>query len=206
MFIGYYNIANIITLAGLACALGSCAAASAGNFQLAVILLLGSCFTDMADGPIARSLKRNEKQRTFGVQIDTVCDIVSFGVAPAFLGYCFGLRGRWLVLLAAFACCGALRLAYFNTLAIHDDAPAKGYKGLPIPVSSALIPAVLWLSLCVPDGVFLWILAACYALLGVLYILNIDVIKPKGKIFFALPVIQLAQLVVYIIYGGALNK
>lgn len=204
MFIGYYNIANFVTLLGLVSALCSCVASFNGDYRLAVIFLIICVVSDTIDGRIARSLKRNEKQKTFGVQIDTVCDMVSFGVAPAVLGYCFGLRGWWVLVLFVFIVCGAIRLAYFNTLEIHGEQP-KGYKGMPIPTSSVFIPSVMWLKLYLPQNLFLAVFAFAFLLLAFLYILNIDVIKPKGKLFILLPIVQLAVLAVYILYGEALS-
>jgi CDP-diacylglycerol--serine O-phosphatidyltransferase len=109
-----------------------------GAFVLPVIAL--AC--DAADGYIARLDKR--RQSLLGADLDSLADIVSFGVAPAVLGYTLGLRGLWdVVCLTWFVCCGISRLARFNvtSAALTNTATGKVryFEGTPIPTSVVLV-------------------------------------------------------------------
>jgi CDP-diacylglycerol--serine O-phosphatidyltransferase len=108
----------------------------AGAFTLLALAL--AC--DLADGAIARGRKRSSP---FGADLDSLADVVSFGVAPAVIGFTLGLRGLWdVVILCAFVCCGASRLARFNvTLERLSEGTGKVryYEGTPIPTSLAIV-------------------------------------------------------------------
>jgi CDP-diacylglycerol--serine O-phosphatidyltransferase len=97
---------------------------------------------DVADGYVAR-LSANRQSR-LGADLDSLADIVSFGVAPAVLGYTLGLRGLWdVLLLTYFVCCGISRLARFNVTsdALTNVATGKVryFEGTPIPTSIILV-------------------------------------------------------------------
>ncbi len=110
---------------------------SEGHFTYAAWLIVMAGFFDVLDGIMARLA---QAQSDFGVQLDSLSDVVSFGVAPSFLVYKFGLSdlgmpGLMIAVLPAI--CGAVRLARFNVVA---DGEKKGYyEGLPIPVQAAVI-------------------------------------------------------------------
>jgi len=114
----------------------------AGAFVLLVLAL--AC--DLADGAIARG---QHHASPFGADLDSLADVVSFGVAPAVFGFTLGLRGFWdVAVLCAFVCCGASRLARFNvTLERLSEGTGKVsyYEGTPIPTSMAIV-AVLALA------------------------------------------------------------
>jgi CDP-diacylglycerol--serine O-phosphatidyltransferase len=97
---------------------------------------------DALDGYIAR-LNRT-RQSLLGADLDSLADIVSFGVAPAVLGYTLGLRGFWdMICLTYFVCCGISRLARFNvtSAALTNTATGKVryFEGTPIPTSIVLV-------------------------------------------------------------------
>src|SRR5213079_2768152 len=97
---------------------------------------------DVLDGYVARLNKR--RQSLLGADLDSLADIVSFGVAPAVLGYTLGLRGFWdVACLTYFVCCGISRLARFNVTssALTNTATGKVryFEGTPIPTSVILV-------------------------------------------------------------------
>ncbi len=108
------------------------------NFQLAAVMIFAASIFDLIDGIVARLLKTTSQ---FGVELDSLADIVSFGVAPAFLIYSFqfhklGIIG--IVLSCLLLIFGALRLARFNSQIV--DIETKGdFKGLPIPLSAITV-------------------------------------------------------------------
>jgi len=105
----------------------------------AFLLLPLALALDVTDGLVARG----RRQSPFGADLDSLADVVSFGVAPAVLGFTLGLRGGWdAVILCIFVCCGVSRLARYNvTAATLSDAAGKVkyYEGTPIPTSLAIV-------------------------------------------------------------------
>lgn len=106
----------------------------------AVAILLAGVF-DVLDGRVARLAKATSK---FGVEYDSIADVVSFGVAPALLLYSWQLHGYGRLGWAGaffFAACGALRLARFNAMAA-EDAPKSYFIGLPIPAAANVVASL----------------------------------------------------------------
>src|SRR5262245_16182263 len=125
----------------------------AGAFLLLPLALV----LDLADGMVARGRRRSP----FGADLDSLADVVSFGVAPAVLGFTLGMRGVWdALVLCAFVCCGVSRLARYNvTAAALSDAAGKVkyYEGTPIPTSLCIVAvlAVAWWRGAVGDDLWL---------------------------------------------------
>lgn len=204
MFIGFYSIANAVTLLGLVSAVMSCFLSAQGNFKFAVIMLVLSAICDMFDGRIARSVPdRTEKDKSYGIQLDSLCDIVSFGVAPAFIAFNLGFSSiPDLLIYLFFIVCGAIRLAYFNTLALTTpDKPMKHYRGLPIPASSFAIPILVLLMTFIAPSVTVWLFRITFFGLGLCYILNIKIKKPSLRTSGIMLGIQLLIVLILLIAG-----
>jgi CDP-diacylglycerol--serine O-phosphatidyltransferase len=112
---------------------------------LAFLLLPSALVCDVLDGYVARL--NPKRQSVLGADLDSLSDVISFGVAPAVLGFTLGLRGGWdMLILAFFVVCGVSRLARFNvtadTLADPSTGKVKYFEGTPIP-TSILIVALL---------------------------------------------------------------
>src|SRR5678810_1022521 len=109
-------------------------------FWLAFAVLFAALGFDMFDGYWAR---RSKRQSTLGADMDSLSDIISFGVAPAVLGFTLGMRGLWdTVILVYFVVCGISRLARFNvTAAALSDSSGKVryFEGTPIPTSIIIV-------------------------------------------------------------------
>lgn len=141
-------IPNMITVLAICAGLSGVRLAFEGRVELGVAMLLIAAFLDFIDGRTARLLKASSK---FGAQMDSLADIVNFGVAPALVLYAFlldraGSAGWIAALLFAIAC--ALRLARFNVMADDPDRPAwqaDYFVGVPAPVGAvlALLPVYL---------------------------------------------------------------
>lgn len=110
---------------------------------MALVLLPVALVCDALDGAVARWRR---KSSPLGADLDSLADIVSFGVAPAALGFALGLRGGWdAVLLCFFVACGIARLARYNVTAasLSDErGKVKYYEGTPIPSSLGLVVAL----------------------------------------------------------------
>src|SRR5207244_1360429 len=116
-----------------------------GRYTEATLAIFVAMIMDMLDGRVARLMKATSQ---FGVEYDSLADMVSFGVAPAFMLYWFALRdlGRpaWFAAFL-FVICGALRLARFNV--ITGTADKRYFVGLPIPAGAAVACSVVLLFL-----------------------------------------------------------
>jgi CDP-diacylglycerol--serine O-phosphatidyltransferase len=112
-------------------------------FWIAFVLLFLALGCDIMDGYWAR---RTGRQSVLGADLDSLSDIISFGVAPAVLGFTLGLRGGWdMLILTIFVVCGISRLARFNVTAMAlsgGTGKVKYFEGTPIP-TSVLIVAIL---------------------------------------------------------------
>ncbi len=133
-----YIVPNIVTTANMFCGFYSVIASSRGEYVTAAWAIMAAGIFDMLDGRIARIAKATS---LFGVEYDSLSDLISFGLAPAFLLYQWALEpfGR-LGFVAAFLflVCGGLRLARFNVTT--SNLPKGFFQGLPIPMGAG-VPA-----------------------------------------------------------------
>jgi CDP-diacylglycerol--serine O-phosphatidyltransferase len=148
-----FALADMITLGNGAAGFGSVLLcleyllkANSTSINWAMILLPTAAVLDFLDGRVARW---RQKHSALGAQLDSLADLISFGVAPAVLGYALGLRGGWdSLVLIYFVSCGLSRLARYNVTAA-DLADAAGkvryFEGTPIPTSVGLV--VVWMCL-----------------------------------------------------------
>jgi CDP-diacylglycerol--serine O-phosphatidyltransferase len=147
-------VPNAVTLANIALGFFGIIAAARGQFQHAVILLFCAALCDLADGKLARALNATSK---FGMELDSLSDMVSFGVAPAVLVYLAVLAPLGTVgaaIAIAVPLCGAIRLARYNS-----DSSGIGkvtFLGCPIPIAASY----LWSMVLVRDSLNVWTIAA----------------------------------------------
>jgi len=141
-----FVLADLITLANASCgmvAIFLClneASGTRGHFWMVFVLLPLALICDILDGFVARRLASHSP---LGADLDSLADVVSFGVAPAILGFTLGLRGPWdELILLYFVVCGISRLARFNVTApsLADQmGKVKYYEGTPIPTSIVIV-------------------------------------------------------------------
>jgi CDP-diacylglycerol---serine O-phosphatidyltransferase len=147
---GVYVLPTLFTVGNIFCgfwAVGEAFAGQLGNasdhFRTAAILIFAAAFCDALDGRIARLTNSTSE---FGEQYDSLCDVVSFGFAPAFLAWRWGLGdlGKWGFFAAfVFLICGSMRLARFNIMVHRVDK--RYFIGLPIPAGAGVVASIiLW--------------------------------------------------------------
>ena len=145
-----FLLPNIITLSSVFCGFDSirisASAQGDDDFYRASLLLVFALFFDMLDGRVARLTKT---QSAFGLQIDSLADVISFGVAPAAIAYGCGMHGLYdRIVLVFFVACGVSRLARFNITAealSGGGDKVKYFEGTPIPTSLFLV-LLLWVA------------------------------------------------------------
>ncbi|UTY40743.1 CDP-alcohol phosphatidyltransferase family protein [Allocoprobacillus halotolerans] len=152
--IGFYNYTVILTYLSLISALFGTHLAFKGNFGGALICLLLSGAFDSFDGMVARTKKdRTEEERKFGIQIDSLADMFSFGIFPAIIGYTMinslpfnVVSWVWFGIFALYALCAISRLGYFNVVEEmrqkETTEKRKYYQGLPVTSAALIFPSV----------------------------------------------------------------
>ena len=188
-FIGFYDYTVILTYLSVISAVTGMVFAHKGAFGAAMLCLFVSGFCDAFDGTVARTKKnRTEDEKAFGIQLDSLCDVVSFGAAPAFACYCMGVDSAvGVVILCAYVICAVIRLAFFNVQEAKrqqvESGSNKYYRGLPVTTSAMIFPLFYLLRAVLPGKVFVVVLHILMAVTAFLFILDFRVKKPDlGKL------------------------
>jgi CDP-diacylglycerol---serine O-phosphatidyltransferase len=188
-------IPNLLTVSNLIFGVFSLIATFQGLFFQAGVWILVAMIADGLDGRAARFFKVSSE---FGKELDSLCDLASFGVAPAILAYVFLLKDfGWAgsIIAAAFATCGALRLARFNV----NTGVVKGYfMGLPIPAAGCVVATFVMIGVKPPS----WIFPVMVAVFGYLMVSTIKYpdFKGKGEKIRVIPAIVTVLLAGYILF------
>ena len=144
-----FVLPNLFTVSSIFCGVYSitiCAGETSGDaFYRAAIAIFFGNFFDAFDGRVARMTRT---QSEFGVELDSLADVITFGVAPAILVYKWALSGlgtAGIAICAIYAACGAIRLARFNVLAHADDTggASRYFVGLPIPLAAGMLVSLV---------------------------------------------------------------
>lgn len=185
--IGVYDYTVILTYLSLLSAVFGMIQATNGNYNISIFCILFSGICDAFDGAVARTKKnRTEDEKAFGVQVDSLVDAVSFGVAPAFLCYFMGVDGLiGQIILFCFCLCGVTRLAFFNVLEMNrqktEEGCTKSYRGLPITSSSIILPLIYCSRFVLPEAIFTGVLHIALSVMAFLFILDFSVPKYDFK-------------------------
>jgi len=174
MFIGYYNKSIILTFVGLFFTILGVKFSFDGEIGYACIMMILSGICDCFDGYVASLVKRNEKEKLYGVELDSLVDTVCFGAFPVMLGVSLGYTSYINVIVYfIYLFCGITRLGYFNV----DDDNKKCFKGVPITTISFVFPIVLAISI---NEVVLMI---TYLIFSFLFLFKVEIKKVslKGK-------------------------
>jgi len=208
-WIGFYDYTVVLTYIGLSVSMIGMTQAIDGKFRTAVLCLALSGLCDMFDGKIARSKKdRTDEEKLFGMQIDSLCDVICFGAYPAMICFLLGVRG-WLgwFLICFYSVCSVIRLGYFNVLETkrqqEEDGANKYYHGLPITSMAIVIPLIFMLQVCIDNEDFL-IIALHIALfvVGLLFIFDFKLKKPGSAMQAAMVIIVAAAVIIMVLFSN----
>jgi CDP-diacylglycerol---serine O-phosphatidyltransferase len=196
------DLPNICSLTGLLCAVFGIYFAIDGNFLAAVIAVLWAVLFDWYDGIIARKMKgRTKIQGEFGGQLDSMIDIVSFGILPAILLLSYGNYNIWFIPGAfIIVATSAIRLSYFNVFGLINS---KTYRGMPLD-NNVLILAFLFLfESFFEHSTFSIIIYVILMLLSALNLSSIPTPKFGGKWVYVLDVyvLTLTSIFAWIIWN-----
>lgn len=190
MFIGFYNKSIILTFMGLFFSLLGIKFGFDGEIYYAAFMMILAGICDCFDGYVASLVKRNEKEKLYGVELDSLVDTVCFGVFPIMIGLALGYNSYLnVVIYFIYLFAGITRLGYFNV----DDDNKKCFKGVPITTSSFVFPVILMLT---TNEIVLMI---SYLMFAFLFLFNIEIKKVsfKGKIIILVLGLVLGGLILW---------
>ena len=190
------DLPNICSLAGLLCAVLGIYYAVLRNFPAAIIGMIWAVFFDWSDGIIARRMKgRTDEYRAFGGQLDSLIDVVSFGILPAVLFLSYGdfsplfLPGTFVIVATS-----VIRLSYFNIFGLIDDST---YMGLALDNNVIILSFVFLFEGVFSQTIFsvtIYILCMCMAALN---LAPIQTPKFTGRWYYVLTVYALGLTAIY---------
>lgn len=224
--IGFYNYTVVVTYISLMCSLFGMAVcvkesiASGGingDYRLAVLMLALSGLLDMFDGKIARTKKdRTEDEKRFGIQLDSLCDVICFGAFPVLLAYCMGMKGLFSgVIFAIYALGAVIRLAFFNVMEEKRQQETsenrKAYQGLPVTSIAVIFPILFFLGfLCKRVGFEAGpslVLQIGLLITGVLFVVDFKVKKPSNlTIAVFVLAVAIIMILIFSVTGKKFNK
>ena len=208
--IGYYDYTVVLTYIGMLSAVSGIFMVMNQNYILAVILLMAAGLCDMFDGAVASTKKRSVSEKRFGIQIDSLSDLISFGVLPAVFVY--QLSGRKVhcgIISALFILAALIRLAFFNVLEEERQSIDPGSKsfflGVPVTMIAIILPIVYTLFVkCLLKHTFWFTLMLVVT--GIGFITPVKIKKPEslGKVIIL--VIGIAEVagIAFVMKGGSL--
>lgn len=182
--LGVYDYTVVLTYVSVLISMGGMLFSLNGCPKMAVVCLAVSGFCDMFDGKIARTKKnRTEVEKKFGIQIDSLADIICFGVGPTLIAYRMGMNhGIGVTILMFYVLAGLIRLAWFNVSEeIRQNETEENrecYQGLPI-TSMAIALLILVVFRPLLEREFIIALHALVLVIGLLFITNFRLRKPK---------------------------
>lgn len=206
--IGCYDYTVILTYVGLSISVIGMTQAIDGRFRTAILCLALSGLCDMFDGKIARSKKnRTEEEKLFGMQIDSLCDVICFGAYPAMICFLLGVRGLVGWLLICFYCvCSVIRLGYFNVLETKrqqvEDGANKYYHGLPITSMAIVLPLIFMLQVFISNAAFIVVLHVSLFVVGLLFIVDFRLKKPSNMVLVLLVLIVAVAVIIVILFSN----
>ncbi|MBQ4089948.1 MAG: CDP-alcohol phosphatidyltransferase family protein [Clostridia bacterium] len=207
--IGYYNPSVIATYISLVCSIVGISFALVGNMLPAFCCIMVCGILDMIDGPIARKCKRTEDEKSFGIQIDSLCDVVCFGAQAAVI--CLKMAGvTWYsaIIAGLFVMTGVIRLGFFNVQEINrvkvDPGRRKTYDGLPITTSSLILPLVAVIDIVIRPACG-WIYLIAMVITGFFYIAPVHIPKLHTKGMILLALFGAALFTTVIVFGKTLT-
>ncbi len=190
------DLPNICSLAGLFCAVLSIYYVILGNFPIAIIGMIWAVFFDWGDGIIARRMKgRTDEYRAFGGQLDSLIDIVSFGICPAVFLLSYGEFSPWF-LPGAFVivATSAIRLSYFNVFGLVDDST---YMGLALDNNVIILAFVFLFNGLFGHTIFSVIIYTMFMFMAVFNLAPVRTPKFTGRWFYALGVYVTGLTAIY---------
>lgn len=201
--LGYYDYTVLLTYIGMISGVSGITLVMHENYSAAIFCLMLAGICDMFDGAVAATKKRrSDREKKFGIQIDSLSDLICFGVLPGLFLYQFSGKGYLSIIVTVeYILCALIRLAYFNVCEEERQKSEGGirkyYQGLPVTSVALLLPAIyLFTSV-------KYIYISLIAVMGILFLSPLKIKKPKtlGKVILGvIGIVELFVLILGVIY------
>lgn len=205
--IGFYDYTVVLTFLSLVSSVFGMTQAMVGHYSIAIGCLAVSGLCDAFDGKVARTKKnRTADEVMFGIQLDSLCDVVCFGVFPALLCYRLGVNGYVGGLAISYYCiCAVVRLSFFNVLEIRrqnsEDPGEKVFHGLPVTSAAVIVPVFFLLRFVMPERGFAVALTVLLFVVGTCFILDFRMKKPPLAVLFVLIAVVAAAVGLFVYFS-----
>lgn len=194
LFIGCYNKSVILTYLGV---LSSCIGiyfSFSKNFRIVFICLIISAICDLFDGMIARKCKRNEIEKQFGVQIDSLSDMVSFVIFPICVLYSISNSWENILIGSLYAVLGITRLAWFNIRESEEESK-RYFRGLPVTYTALILAIVYLLNCLISRRVGNIIYQVVFLIMSIAFVGNFKLRKPYGIFYIIYGVLAVISII-----------
>ncbi len=187
--VGFYHYGVLLTYISVIAGIAGICFSAGGHAGRGVICLLISGFCDAFDGAIAQTRKnRTQEDKMFGEQIDSLSDLIAFGVAPVMIGYGMGMHAWYFIaVFCIFVLCALIRLAYYNVteeLRVRegDEGKRVSYEGLPVTNVAVALP-VFYLIATMFKGALIpqIVMCVCYLAVAALFVIRFRMPKLRVK-------------------------
>lgn len=209
--LGFYNYTVILTYMSLVSGtIGIFAAATGRPVVTSIVCLLLSGFFDLFDGMVARTRKKStDDEKRFGIQLDSLADLVCFGVLPAVIGCRYGLNNYfYFTIMALYVLAGLIRLAYFNVCEENRSAKESGarttYDGLPITTAAIIFPLFYCFRLCTGSyfapETYTYLYCGLLIAVAFAFLFNkLKIRKAKGTMIYIVGLFGLVELITVLV-------
>lgn len=197
MFIGRWNKSVLLTYLGIIFAISGINFAFKDNisYSMACLILSGIC--DLFDGKVARSIKRTKEEELFGIELDSMADVINFIALPISIFISYNSDNYiYFAIYIFFAICGVARLSHFNSSAKKERQDY--FQGLPVTYTALIVPIIYLLKGFLDKGVFNTIFVITPFIIAIFNIINIKIPKPKGKAYIFFSLLAIVVLCLYL--------
>lgn len=197
--IGKWNKSVILTYLGLILSvLGIILVIFDINIKYAMICLIFAGICDLFDGTVARRCKRTKEEKEFGIELDSLVDVISFIALPIVILTSINRSLLFIPLVIIYAVFAIARLAYFNIKTADSNKAIASYIGLPVTYAAMIFPLLFLLSYVLKNNVFIIIYNIITLLVAILFVIKIKVPKPKLISSIILLLIAIVVTVIYL--------
>ncbi len=204
MFMGFFSLANGLTLFGLVSSLTACFLAANGNVKFAIYMLFLATICDVFDVTLIRTTaNKSPKHKQFALQLNHICDLVCFGVTPCFIAFSFGFDGWFDILVyGIFILCAAIRTAHFKALeTAYPNKKISKNLGVPLSASTYVLTFLFLLTTFIPAAVMAWFFRLLLLALAVAFIIKLPLKRPNIRQATMALGIELAVLLILLVAG-----
>ncbi|MGI5972111.1 MAG: CDP-alcohol phosphatidyltransferase family protein [Oscillospiraceae bacterium] len=196
--LGFYNYTVILTYLSVSSATIGIWMATQGRHGISIICLMLCGLFDTFDGTVAKMRIRSDAERMFGIQIDSLADLICFGALPVAIGFSVGMHGWMVAVSALYILCALIRLAYFNVteeeLSAVPGKSRQSYDGLPVTSSALIFPVVYSFAHLIGKG-FSYVYCAFLFVVAILFVSKFKIRKFGLKGMLVLVFIGFLELV-----------